>query len=296
MKTALFSTVHPASAPFLGAFFRSVAAQDDRGFKLWLAFDLVDPAEYEDALEPLGAVQIVKSDNDTPASLRQRALERLLPTCDAVIFVDSDDVLYPDRVSAAKQGLHHSDVSGCALELIAQDGAQLNRTLGAPPIQDWANLMPKINVFGLSNTAYRARTLEHLLPVPAGVTLVDWFLATRAYLIGARLHFDSAVHMAYRQYADNTARVLPPFTPAQITRSAGLVAEHLRFVLNHPPEPLAHSLEPYRERLLEVERFSAALEGGHLTAYTEALNARAQPVYHWWEYVAHKELYDLWNS
>ena len=295
MKTALFSTVHPAAAPYVADFLRSVAAQEDRDFTLWLAFDLIEPAHFQEALTPFSDLQVVLSDNDTPASLRQRALEHLLPTCDAVIFVDSDDVLYPSRVREAKLGLQDCDVYGCPLELIAQNGERLHRCLSAPE-QDWTAAMPYTNVFGLSNTAYRTSIFEHLLPVPTEVTLVDWFFATRAYLSGARLSFGSTPQMAYRQYPNNTARILPPFSPAYIARAAQLVLGHLRTVINYPHEAPELSLEPFEARLRDVERFATAMQGERLETYTDALNARPQEVYLWWEYVAHKELSYLWNT
>lgn len=294
MKTALFSTVHPAAAPYVRDFLRSVEEQNDRDFTLWLAFDLIEPAHFREALTPFDDVQVVLSENDTPASLRQRALERILPTCEAVIFVDSDDILYPNRVREAKRGLHDYDVYGCPLELITENSEHLNLCLDAPPTEDWIVTMPYTNVFGLSNTAYRKRTLEQLLPVPTGVTLVDWFLATRAHLSGSRLGFGKTAHMAYRQYPDNTARVLPPFSPAYITRASQLVLEHLHAIINHS-ETFELSLEPFSARLHEVERFVTAMQKGKLEAYTAALNARSQKVYLWWEYVAHKELSHLWN-
>lgn len=295
MKTALFSTVHPSAEPYVKAFLESVAAQDDCDFTLWLAFDLIEPAHFKDALAPFSDVQIVLSENDTPASLRQRALGCLLPTCDAVIFIDSDDILYPSRVSEAKLGLQTCDVYGCSLELIAQNGERLQRFLKAPTEQDWGAMMPYANVFGLSNTAYRSKTLQRLLPIPTQVKLIDWFFATRAHLSGARLSFSNSTQMAYRQYPDNTALILPPFSPAYIARAAQLVLEHLHTIIDHLPEASTRELEPFKARLRDVERF-AAMQKERREAYTDALNALPQKVYLWWECVAHKELSHLWTT
>ena len=160
MKTALYTTVHPASFPYLEPFFRSVLAQTDREFDFWLGVDALRPEALGSASGLLENATFVEAEpGDTPASLRGRAWAQIVTLYDAVIFVDSDDVLYPERVAAAKKQLEVSDVGGCALELVAENGASLNKVLRAPPESDWAELLPFSNVFGLSNTAYRCEVL-----------------------------------------------------------------------------------------------------------------------------------------
>ena len=305
-KTAVYTTVHPASAPYLAAFFGSVAAQTDRDFDLWVGLDGLGETVLGAALGPLEAHIIHAEPGDTPASLRGRVWEGLVSTYDALVMVDSDDLLYPERVASAKRGLETSDVYGCALDLIAEDGTPLGLTLTAPET-DPAELLPRANVFGLSNTAYRAEVLAQTLPLPREVAVVDWLVATRASLAGARLAFDSAPRMAYRQYPDNTARVLPPFTPQGILTATRYVQEHFRHVLAAPVGPGA---APFERRAATVQRFAEQVQGNLveddlvendlpendlLTTYTRDLNRRRQPVYLWWEGVAHEELSDLWN-
>ena len=294
MKTALYTTVHPASFAYLEPFFASVAAQTDREFDFWVGLDLA-PEELEPVSGFLENAHVVTAEpGDTPSSLRGRAWAQIVTLYDAVIFVDSDDVLYSGRVAAAKKQLEVSDMGGCALDLIAENGAPLGVTLQAPPEHDWAELLPRCNVFGLSNTACRCEVLAKTLPLPE-VAVVDWLVVTRAYLAGARLGFDAAPKMAYRQYRSNTAQVLPPFTPEGILRATAHVLTHLQYVLQEPPskESFKTSLE---QRFAEVQRFSERIRGDVLTTYTRELNARTQPVYLWWACVAHKELAYLWSD
>lgn len=296
MNTALYTTVHPASAPYLGDFFRSVQRQTDRAFDLWIGTDGLEPETIAAHLESLPETQFVVAERgDTPASLRQRAWRGIVTCYDSVIFVDSDDVLYPTRVAAAKEALQTCDVYGCALNLITQEGAGTGLQLQVSPASDWSEIIPSHNVFGLSNTAYRSEVLAALLPVPPEVALVDWFLVTQAYLAGARLQFDPVARMDYRQYSDNTARVLPPFTPRQIVQATDHVLKHYSLVLSHLPTNIMADPEPLRARFREVQKFAEALRGDALEPYTQTLNSRAQPVYLWWECVAHKELSYLWN-
>ena len=294
MKTALYTTVHPASRPYLEPFFGSVAAQTDLEFDFWLGVDALRPEALGNASVLNEAHFVVAEPGDTPASLRGRAWAQIVTLYDAVILVDSDDVLYPGRVAAAKKQLEISDVGGCALELIAENGASLGVTLQAPPERNWAELLPHSNVFGLSNTAYRCEVLAKTLPLPQDVAVVDWLVVTRAYFAGARLGFDAAPRMAYRQYESNTAQVTPPFTPEGILRATAHVLTHLQYVVrgqNINTEQFGR----FEQRLAEVQRFSEQVQGDALTTYTQKLNARTQPVYLWWACVAHKELAYLWS-
>ena len=293
MKTALYTTVHLASRPYLEPFFGSVAAQTDLEFDFWLGVDALRPEALGNASVLEEAHFVVAEPGDTPASLRGRAWAQIVTLYDAVIFVDSDDVLYPERVAAAKKQLELDDVGGCALELIAENGVSLNKMLKAPLERDWNELLPRCNVFGLSNTAYRCEVLAKTLPLPRDVAVVDWLVVTRAYLAGARLGFDTAPRMGYRQYESNTAQVTPPFTSAGIVRATAHVLTHLQCVLQGQRN--AEQYRRFGQRLTEVQRFSERVQGDTLSTYTQKLNARTQPVYLWWACVAHEELTYLWS-
>ena len=293
MRTALYTTVHPASLPYLEPFFESVAAQTDTNFDFWLGIDALRPEALGNASVLENAHFVMAEPGDTPSSLRGRAWTQIVALYDAVIFVDSDDVLYPGRVAAAKKQLELDDVGGCALDLIAENGAPLGVTFEAPLEHDWAELLPRCNVFGLSNTAYRCEVLAKTLPLPE-VAVVDWLVVTRAYLAGARLGFDAAPRMAYRQYRSNTAQVTPPFTPEGIARATAHVLKHLQYVVRGQSVN-AEQFGRFSQRLTEVQNFAERVRGDTLTTYTQKLNARTQPVYLWWACVAHEELAYLWS-
>lgn len=321
MKTALFTTFYPAAKPYLQIWANSVAAQSDQDFDLWIAVDNVDT----------GGLTLPKSKinwlhatpDDTPASLRHRAFEEIIQAYDAVVFVDSDDVLLPKRVATAKEFLKSYDVYGCALKLTDTDGKDTGQIFTSPRT-DWTNLLSRYNIFGLSNTAYRTETLANCLPFPNDTVMVDWLLVTRALQHNAYLYFDQTPHMLYRQYPDNTAKVLPPYTLEQIVRATSLVLNHYANILGledglpsgegrpsfdklrtgwvaptipSSPLPLFSSSTFYqdlKQRQLDIHHFTAAIaDKTVLTRYTKALNA-LKPVFLWWECVANEELKELW--
>jgi hypothetical protein len=235
---------------------------------------------------------------ETPAAIRQRVLAPCATECDGVILVDSDDIMQPERVAAARNGLKQYDLVACALRLVDQGGTDLGVTLGLPLQTSADTVLPRHNVFGLSNTAWRSDVLLRCLPVPADVELVDWFLATRAWLIGAKLYFDPVVGMDYRQHASNMVRVCPPFDRVQVLRDTERVRRHFRLVRDAPPDGTIDSrLEQIAQVADDVERFAEQVTASpeRLDEYTDALNELdLAPL--WWSSVAHPVLRNIWSD
>jgi nicotinic acid mononucleotide adenylyltransferase len=294
MKTALYTTFYPSAKPYLQTWANSVATQSDQTFDLWIAVDDVDTKNL--TLPRSNIHWLYAEANDTPASLRHRAFEEIVQAYDAVIFVDSDDILLPERVATAKETLKSYDVYGCALKLIDTNGKDLEQTFTSTQT-DWANLLSKVNIFGLSNTAYRTETLANCLPFPDETVMVDWLLITNSLQHNTHLYFDQTPHMLYRQYPDNTAKVLPPYSPNEIQRATALVLQHYEMLAREQGgRGAGGQLQTYtRERQLEAQQFSASIADKTLLAsYTKALNA-LQPVFLWWECVANEKLRGLWD-
>lgn len=296
-QLALYTTVYPASVRYLSAWYESVLAQTDRTFDVWIGVDKLDVGQVIEAMgaDP-SATWVIATKGDSPAQIRQKAMARMVAKYPAVVFVDSDDVLEPTRVEAARESLTQSDVSGCAMRIIDEEGNDLGIILKPTEGQDILGLLPRSNVFGLSNTAYWTRTLRQCLPIPADCVLVDWFLITRAWTLGACLGFDFTCRMAYRQHPLNVASVLPPFTPQQVTLATERVLDHYTLVLENIPE-----LQPQHRVELEAARNRA--EAFHksikespdtLRRYVQVLN-QLPSKHTWWACVAHPELEDIWK-
>ena len=214
----------------------SLRQQTDQEFQLWIGLDkLAKRIQSRSVLGPdLKANWVVAPAGATPAQIRQKALASIVETCSGVVLVDSDDLLHPSRVAAARAALQNSELAGCALCLIDQQGNDLDLTFDLPPQLEPDDVFPRNNVFGFSNSAFRSDLLRRCLPIPATAVLVDWFLATRAWLLGARLTFDHVPRMDYRQHPTNTARVRFPFSPDQVISDTALVRQHFQLVLAEP--------------------------------------------------------------
>ena len=296
---ALCTTVYPGVEPFLGDWCRSVEEQTTLPAQIWIA---VDGLSIDALIAQLGVSQWVNwvqaEPGDTPALVRQRLLERVVETCEQVILVDSDDVLHPQRVAAACARLRHSDLTGCGLRLVDARGMPMGETiLRLPDHTVPETVLPRHNIYGLSNTAWRSAALRICLPIPAQVEIVDWYLATRAWLCGFRLDFDNTGLMDYRQHGSNMVCVQGPFTPEQVRRDTQRVLDHFEMVQK---APLEGGLATRRRRLAEVaadvERFQHVVlaDRERLERYVKALNTlQSQPL--WWVSVAHPALHTFWS-
>jgi hypothetical protein len=245
------------------------------------------------------AVWVHGSPGDTPGSLRQRALAQVVERHDAVVLVDSDDLLHPSRIETARLMLARGhEFVGCPLRVVDERGDSLGMTFAPPEGADPAATFPRTNAFGMSNSAVHAGLLGRCLPIPAATVLVDWYLATRAWLFGARFAFGDRVEMDYRQYGANTARVRGPYSAAQVAEDTDRVAAHYRLVrasdlTGARPERLA-DLEAAAE---EVDTFKARVveRDAVLGAYVAALNELGTTML-WWAWVAHPSLRHLWAT
>jgi hypothetical protein len=298
-RLAVYTTVYPAVETYLADWYASVRAQRDRDFRLWIALDGLDASTAARAMGGrVDAEWIPGHRDDTIGSIRQRALHALAGEHATVVLVDSDDVLHPTRVQTARAMLETCDVAGCALRLVDESGRSSGRIFGLPDGVEPAAVFPRANAFGLSNSAVRTALLQQCLPVPREAVLVDWFLWTRAWLLGARFAFGGRPEMDYRQYGANIARVLGPFTAAQVTEDTAGVLRHFSLVLaSDLAGALPQRLQMLREAVAEVNVFSDRLLGSPaaLERYVDGLN-RLPGTMVWWQWVANPALRHLWAT
>ena len=294
---ALYTTIYPGVEPYLPAWYRSVREQTDQDFELWIGLDSLTPDFVSDALgaDPK-VICVAARAGDTPAQVRQQALEQIVDSYDSVVLVDSDDILYPSRVAVARVALQASDVAACALRLVDQQGGDLGITFALPSPGGADAVLPRHNIFGLSNSSFRTAVLRRCLPIPADVVLVDWYLATLAWIQGATFHADTGVGMAYRQHGANTAHVLPPFAPAQVARDTDRVRHHFSRVLSTVVPPAsAGRVGEVRAAAADVDAFhrDVVLRPEALERYVRCVNA-LDPAPYWWSCVAHPALREMW--
>lgn len=298
-RIAVYTTIYPGVEAYLPDWYRSVREQSDQDFHLWIGLDGIEAGAVEAAIGThLDAVWVASEPGNTPALIRQRSLIQIVEDFDAVILVDSDDILHPTRVAAARAALQTSELAACALRLIDRYSQDLGTILTLPERATPNNILPRNNVFGFSNSAYRSELLRRCLPIPAGVSLVDWFLATKAWLMGASLAFDPVVRMDYRQHGANMAPIRFPFDANQVIRDTKKVQEHYCLLQASPMENVLPDRWAYvREAAADVQRFSeqVASHPKNLEDYVRNLNS-LEPEVVWWWGVAQPALQWMWKD
>ena len=296
---ALYTAVYPGAARFLDAWSASVQAQEDRDFDLWISLDgLTEAAVMARLGDRKSPTFVVPEPGATIAQVRQQALARMADHYGAVVLVDSDDVLHPDRVGAARASLKEADVVACGLRLVDEAGHPMGLSLATPADAEIDAVLPRTNAFGLSNTAWRSDMLRACLPIPASAVLVDWYLITMAWLQGARLAFDRTARMDYRQHGANMARMRSPFTAERVRSDTALVRGHFRLVLdNLPPGAPAERATKVRDVAADVAAFDKRVveDASRLSRYVRELNTAPPPLL-WWAAVAYPPLRAQWSQ
>lgn len=297
-RLSVYTTVYPGVEPYLAVWHESVRNQTDNDFDLYIGLDSVSSDELMNAIgrDPC-ATLITAAAGSSPAQIRSAALEAMVEKYEAIVLVDSDDVLDPLRVSSARAATQTFDLAGCALRLIDQAGYDLGLTFGPASSTSYDLLLARHNIFGLSNSTYRAHILRRCLPIPPDCVLIDWLLATRASAAGASLTFDFTPRMAYRRHAQNVTALFPPFLPEDILRATQLVLAHYRTVLRDELVEGARYWSRIKMAYHRAALFQHTISNDEnkLKRYVGALN-ELDPVYVWWWCVANPKLEEIWRN
>lgn len=298
-RLAVYTTIYPGVEVYLPDWYRSVQAQTDQDFQLWIGLDGIEASSVETAIGThLEAIWVPSESDNTPARIRQRTLARIVDDFDAVVLVDSDDILHPSRVEAARAALQTAELAACALRLVDQDRRDLGTILTLPGCAVPDSILPRNNVYGFSNSTYRSELLRRCLPLPANIVLVDWFLATKAWLMGARLAFDPVVRMDYRQHGANMAPVRFPFDTNQVVRNTEKVREHYNLLqASHMENVLTDRWAQVQEAAADVQLFfeQVVSQPKKLESYVRNLNTLEPQTVWWWD-VAQPALQWMWKD
>jgi hypothetical protein len=298
-RLAVYTTIYPGVEEYLPDWYRSLQAQTDRDFQLWIGLDGIEAGAVETAIGThLDAIWVPPKRDNTPALIRQQSLAQIVEDFDAVVLVDSDDILHPTRVAASRAALETCELVSCALRLVDQDGQDLGLALTLPEQTAADKILPRHNVFGFSNSAFRSQLLGRCLPIPARVALVDWFLATRAWLLGARLAFDPVIRMDYRQHRTNMAPIRFPFDTNRVIHNTKRVQDHFCLLEAWPTEnALPDRQAQVEEVAADVQLLSERVvsQPEKLGDYVRNLNTLPPQAVWWWD-VAQPALQWMWKD
>lgn len=293
---ALYTTIYPGVEGFLMDWYQSVLKQTDQNFVIWVGLDGLTEKQIFNVIGRSFDAFWVECNDMTPAQIRNEALLQIVEKHSSVVLIDSDDVMAPTRVSSARRELKTYDTYACAMNLMSETSENLEIVLAPRTSDDLGKMLLRSNVFGLSNSAYRTSVLNQCLPIPKDCILVDWFLATAAWVAGASMTFDFSPRMFYRQHEENLADVLPPYSYAQLKNGTNMVLSHYGYVLD------CINMNNEHRKLLEMARANARRFREVIinipeqaTIYLQKLNECRQ-IYVWWDFVANPMLEEMWKQ
>lgn len=295
---AVFTTFYPEGRKFFPDFIHSLANQSDNNYHLIIGLDRIDALEL-DFLEKIIVPKVIieSQKGESPVSLRCRALELLIDQYDGVIFIDSDDILCPSRIEAARKMLEKDIVYGCAMRIIDENGNYLSKDFQYPYNNRIASEIPLMfNIYGMTNTAYSSSILKKCLPISDDVKILDWYLATKAWILGASFQFDRIPRMNYRQYGNNIAKVIPPFSGKYISFIVELLIDHYNQIINIPNMQKKY-YKMFLSQIKDLSNFKVYVINDKDTfkKYLDQLNSM-QKSHIWWDFIMDPELDYLWRS
>lgn len=297
---AVYAVLYPAAMRFLGEFWSSLAPQISPHDSVYFSLDGVPADDVRSITGRHPSLRFLPvAPGASPATIRSEALAYLTQAHEQLVLLDADDILLPGRLTMSVRALERVDVYGAAMQVVNESGAPIQGATFAPSpaqveaIESHSPLLARVNMFGFSNSAYRATVLRACLPVPHDTVMMDWLVASRAYLAGATFAFDLEPRMLYRQYGANTATVLPPFGPARIVSDAARVADH-HAKLFAGPYASERDFSPFARARERSAGFAQWLLAGPAVAdgprrphdYAAKLAEVARRTWLWWEHVA----------
>jgi hypothetical protein len=204
MTLAVLTAVYPAALPFLDDFQRSLEAQDDQDFALYVLDDQLGGVRGHFAR--FGKRLTILPAHGTPGQIRSQGIRALAADgITAAVFADCDDTVSSNRVSRSRQLLAEQPV--IVNELLAF-GSGITGTVAmlAPILREGQLLAAEDlvhgNVIGMGNSAARIEILlPHLSLIDPQLVAYDWALFTRVLHAGATARFTATATTCYRQHA-----------------------------------------------------------------------------------------------
>lgn len=294
-QTALYTTVYPGAEKYIPFWYRSVEKQTYKDFDVVIGLDSYTPKQFFKCLgKEIKAEFITAEAGQSPAKVRENAFRYIVKKYQDVILTDIDDILLEQRVKAAVEELRYTEINACSMEIIDVDSQSTGYFFPVGTAEIAYQKMFRANVFGLTNTAYRCEILKGLMPFPKECVMLDWFMVTKAWLNGARLSVSNKKLMRYRQYTENTARTLSPFTGEQVLKACTLLHAHYK-LLNQNLGELSTN-KRFAEAVENLKTFTSSMKNkDNLNTYVHSLN-KLNKEHCWWEWIALPELEEIWKN
>ncbi len=205
-KVAFLTTIFPMNEQYLYDFFDSLENQTYKNFDIIVVNDGYKNFEVIKAKYSLNLKIIELLYSSSPAKNREYGINYCIDEkYNVLIFGDSDDYFYSNRVEKSLELLKNNDIVVNDLSLFDQNGIYeenyLSHRLENLEIVHFEFIKNK-NIFGLSNTAINLSYVNKIT-IPDDLIAVDWYIFSIFLMSGKKAIFTNETISFYRQHQHN---------------------------------------------------------------------------------------------
>jgi glycosyltransferase involved in cell wall biosynthesis len=206
-KVAFYTTIFPMKKEYLEDFFESIKNQTYKEFDLIIVNDGFE--DFETFLKKFNELEIIElKGNGNIAHNREIGIKYCIEhNYDFLIFGDSDDYFQSNRIEISLKYLIEGNCDIVVNDLtlfstnVIEDKYISNRIENNVEIE--FDFIRNKNIFGLSNTAIKVKSLDDKINIPSEIQVVDWYLFSFLLLKNKKAKFTNETISFYRQYNNN---------------------------------------------------------------------------------------------
>lgn len=206
---AFLTTIFPMKEDYLYEFFNSLNRQTFKDFDVVVVNDnCKNFSKIKEKFSDLNIKELKYS--DTPLKNREHGINFILDNdYDIVIFGDSDDYFSFNRVEVIIEKLVYYDIIVNDLSIFNENEIYEKKYFShriKNNTEITIDFVKDKNIFGMSNTALRVKSLGNIIYDPELIAL-DWYIFSLALLKSGVALFTNETQTFYRQYNENTAGI-----------------------------------------------------------------------------------------
>lgn len=287
-KTLMMGVLYPGLDRYLPDYISSLKSQSDLDFDILILNDHADSALRK--MFPLRTTWMDVTERLSFGAIRMLGINYALANqYDYLIFTDLDDFFSSNRVASTKHCLSLCDFTFSELQLISQDNSVISdhylNKIGVNRNPADIHEVVNANIFGLSHTAIRTRTLATSFYIPEELDVVDWWIFSILLLQHYRGCFQPDTLTYYRQSDNNYVGIGKPLDETRLKRGIHVKALHYKHLQKYcrkfhfEPEARLFSDSYSAMKLLDAKIADPLF----MNKYIAVINRNFGTIYHgWW--------------
>lgn len=278
-ETVLITTLYPKGKKYFKYFFRSLDTQTTKKFDVLLANDGVDQSDFLPFLKKINFETIDVSGK--LSDIRRKLILEATEKYKKIIFSDSDDILYKNRVELVSKMLNKNHIVINDIDLLNEKKDLIKKNYFSNRLKDGCKITIKSlligNMMGLSNTAARAEVFYKCPALLHGNPYAfDWYLWSSVLLNNLKAKFTNKTSIKYCCRSNSLTELEGVIDKDYVSRVVNLKYEHYSLMekLENSFSKLANEFKTMKKKLSNKI---------WLNDYILLTNRNYAPNHFWWE-------------